>query len=206
MSFKSGFVLSLCLCLWAPCLISIRECLTGEGAGWQLVFVFRLQYVCLIQSLIVCGVLFNGPRGDDKCSNCTFHSRQNDDAEWSAANTSTKARKTHTYKHTPSQSICRTTSTGHYWREKKRMRKSIGQWPPWNSCCCTVMHLFHMCTTPIMDREEVEARRRRMLEEERPEGLVTTMSQENVLCYEAVGHSLNLWNIQMHACWIAVKI
>lgn len=69
--------------------------------------------------------------------------------------------QTHTYKHTLSQSICLTTSTGHYWREKKRMRKSIGQWPPWNSCSSAVIRRFHMCTAAVLDWEEVERNRRK---------------------------------------------
>lgn len=62
-SISSGTVLKLCLCLWTPCLISISECPSRVGVGWQLLFVFHLQYVCLILPLIVCGILFNGPKG-----------------------------------------------------------------------------------------------------------------------------------------------
>lgn len=60
-SYKLGSVLSFCLCLWTLFDYQ-RMSLLGESS-WQLVFVFRIQYVCLIQPLIVCGVLFNGPKG-----------------------------------------------------------------------------------------------------------------------------------------------
>lgn len=154
-SFKSGFVLSPCLCLWTPCLISIRECSSWVGACWQLVFVFRLQYVCLIQSLIVCGVLFNGPKGTTSAQIAHFIQ----DGTMMQSDLQPTLAQKHTNTHLQTHTIPINLLDNLYWallERKKRMRKSIGQWPPWNSCCCIVTRRFHMCTAPILDREKVE--------------------------------------------------
>ncbi len=104
------FFLSLSLCLWTPCLISIRECPSWVGAGWQLVFVFRLKYVCLIQSLIVCGVLFNGPKGTTSAQIAHFiQDRTMMQSDLQPTQDSTKAHKhTHTNTHPPNQSVGQT--------------------------------------------------------------------------------------------------
>lgn len=108
----------------------------------------------------------------------------------------------HEHKGTQTHTIPINLSDNLYWallERKKRMRKSIGQRPPWNSCCCTVTRRFHMCTAPILDRgrwrEIVGTTRKDKRDKTRPEVLDITKSQENVLCDESVGHSLHLWNM-----------
>lgn len=64
-SCKTCSVLSLQLCLWIPCLISIKECPSWVRAGRQ-EFVFCIQYACFIQRL--CCVV----QGGEKCSNWHF--------------------------------------------------------------------------------------------------------------------------------------
>lgn len=126
-SFKARSVLSLCLCLWAHCLIFIRECPSWVRAGWQLVFVFRLQYVCLIQPLIVCGVLFNSPRGMTSVQIAHFIQHRmmmQGDLQPAPAQNHTH---TETQTHTPNQSVWQPLLGIIGEREKKKRMKKINR-------------------------------------------------------------------------------
>lgn len=91
---------------------------------------------------------------------------------------------------TLSQSICLTSSARHYWREgeKKAKRKSIGQWPPWKSCCYTDTCRFHMCATLLIHKggKKQEGIQRRRLESQGKACLATTSHNKRLLqCFSA---------------------
>lgn len=154
-SFTPRFVPSLCLFLWTPCLIYIRERPSWVGAGWQLMFVFCLQYVHLIQPLIVCGVLFGGLKRTASVQIARFvqqRTMMQSDPRPTAAHKHTRANT-----HYPNQSV---------WQpllgiigQKKPRRKSIGQWPPWNKLLLLRHTLFPHVHHCVLGWKEGEAGR-----------------------------------------------
>lgn len=91
---------------------------------------------------------------------------------------------------TLSQSICLTSSARHYWREREKKRKSIGQWPPWKSCST---HAVSTCA-PLVLNIKVGRNRREYKggwkARERP--VLPLQVTTNILCNDLVLHS-HVW-------------
>lgn len=120
-SFMSYCVLSLSLCLLTPCLISIREYPPGwePADNWCLYSVYSM---CAWFSHWLFGAFCSTVRRGQQVFK--LHVLLNIE-RWCRVICSQhqhKSIQTHMCKHTISQSICLTTSTGRYWTEKKEKK------------------------------------------------------------------------------------
>lgn len=119
--------------------------------------------------------------GEDKCSNCTFHSTWNDDEEWSAAGAGTKAHKPHY----PNQSVWHPL-LGIIGEREKKSEEKINR--PVATLKELLLRRFHMCATLLKHKggKKQEGIQRRRLESQGKACLATTSHNKRLVqCFSA---------------------